>query len=208
MTSTYRKKPIPVRALQLTPDSYRQILDTLTSDQFTAGGENTDGTVFVEVRSLEGVMHAAEDDWIVWDTHGHVWVVRAGIFTETYEPVYAEEASAEERIARRLAAGDYCVPGDEPDDTWWNNRPPRFRLDYLAHARRVIALVRAEDQLAAAARADVLAEEAEHLRTVVYPAVYDDAGQKAADGVAHAAGELRRRARELRRTAADQGQPS
>ncbi|MDX3634298.1 hypothetical protein PV728_29355 [Streptomyces europaeiscabiei] len=154
MTSTYRKKPIPVRALQLTADSYRQILDTLTADQFTAGGENTDGTVFVEVRSLEGVMHASEDDWIVWDSHGHVWVVRAGIFAETYEPVYAEEASVEERIARRLAAGDYCVSGDEPDYAWWTNRPPRFRDDYLAHARQVIALVRAEDQLASDARAE------------------------------------------------------
>ncbi|MDX3507433.1 hypothetical protein PV755_00600 [Streptomyces caniscabiei] len=208
MTSTYRKKPIPVRALQLTTDSYREILDALTPEQFAAGGENTDGTVFLEVRSLEGVMHASENDWIVWGNHGDAWVVRGSIFAETYEPVYAEEASVEERIARRLAAGDYCLPGDEPDDAWWTNRPPKFRLDYLAHARHVIALVRAEGQLAAAARADVLTEEAEHLRTVVYPAVYDDAGQKAADGVAHAAGELRRRARELRRTAADQGQPS
>lgn len=206
--STYRKRPIPVQARQLTPETYRGLIDVLTVEQFAAGGEAPDGTVFLEIRTLEGVMRASQGDWIVWGNHGDVWPVRGSIFAETYEPVYAEEASVEERIARRLAADDYCVPGDEPDDAWWNNRPPKFRHDYLAHARHVIALVRAEDQLAAAARAAVLAEEAEHLRTVLYPSVYDDAGQKTADGVSLAAGELRRRARELRRSAAGQEQPS
>lgn len=52
-------------------------------------------------------------------------------------------------------------------------------------------------------RAVILSEEAEHLRTVLYRAVYDDAGQHAADGVARAAGELRRRARALRELAAE-----
>jgi hypothetical protein len=154
VTSTYRKKPIPVRALQLTADSYREIFDSLTPEEFAAGGENTNGTVFVEVRSLEGVMHASEGDWIVRDPHSHVWVVRGSIFAETYEPVYAEEASAEERIARRLAADDYLMPDEEPDDAWWNNRPAKFREDYLSHARHVIALVRAEDELAATPAAD------------------------------------------------------
>ena len=115
------------------------------------------------------------------------------------------EASAEERIARRLAAHDYLVPDEEADDDWWDSRRQDFREDYLANARRVIALVRAEDQPPAppADRSVVLAEEAEHLRTVLYPAVYEDAGQKAAEGVSRAAGELRRRAREARGTVGD-----
>ncbi|MDX3162402.1 hypothetical protein PV516_01125 [Streptomyces scabiei] len=147
-THRFRKRPIPVTARQLNADSYREILDALTPEQFAAGGENTNGTVFLEVRSLEGVMHASEGDWIVRDDHGHTWVVRGSVFAETYEPAPAEEASAEERIARHLAADDYLTPDEEPDDAWWNSRIANFREDYLARARRVIALVRAEDHRA------------------------------------------------------------
>ena len=86
-TRLFRKRPIPVTARQLTGDSFREIVDALTPDQFVAGGENTDGTVFLQVRTLEGVVHASENDWIIWGNHGDVWPVRGSIFAETYEPV-------------------------------------------------------------------------------------------------------------------------
>lgn len=43
-------------------------------------------------------------------------------------------------------------------------------------------------------RAAVLAEAAQHLYTALFPAVYDDMGQKAAEGVNRAVSELRRMA--------------
>ena len=114
MTITrYRKKPIPVEARQLTGESYRDLIRALTEEQFAGAGENTNGTVFLEIRTLEGVMHASEGDWIVWGNHGDVWPVRGVIFAETYEPADSpavpsradtlrEAADAGEDVANRI----------------------------------------------------------------------------------------------------------
>lgn len=144
--STYRKRPIPVQARQLTPETYRGLIDVLTAERFAGGGEAPDGTLFLEIRTLEGVMRASQGDWILWGIKDAVWPVRADIFAETYERVPDSEAGAEERIARRLAAHDYLVPDEDADDVWWDSRRQDFREDYLANARRVIALVQAETQ--------------------------------------------------------------
>lgn len=106
----FRKRPIPVTARQLNADSYREILDALTEEQFAAGGENTNGTVFLELRTLEGVMHASEGDWIVQDNHRHVWVVRGSIFAETYEPITAQSPAdrAAEDEGDELVCVDMC----------------------------------------------------------------------------------------------------
>ena len=50
--------------------------------------------------------------------------------------------AVEERLARHLAATDYLVDGEAADDAWWNSRLPKFRDDYLAYAREVIAIVK------------------------------------------------------------------
>jgi hypothetical protein len=92
-TLRYRKKPISVEARQLTPESFGEVVRALTEEQFASGGENTDGTLFVEVRTLEGVVHASEGDWIIWGNHGDVWPVRGDIFAETYEPAVAVPAT-------------------------------------------------------------------------------------------------------------------
>ena len=152
--STYRKRPIPVQARQLTPETYRGLIEVLTVEQFAAGGEAPDGTVFLEIRTLEGVMRARQGDWIIWGFKGEVWPVRADIFAETYEPVPNSATDMEERIARRLAAHDYLVPDEEPDDDWWNSQRPDFREDYLANARRVIEAVQAEQPPAGPAPAE------------------------------------------------------
>lgn len=49
-------------------------------------------------------------------------------------------------------------------------------------------------QLLADYRTAVLLESAQHLYTALFPAVYDDMGQKAAEGVNRAVSELRRMA--------------
>ncbi|GAQ64090.1 hypothetical protein [Streptomyces scabiei] len=150
----FRKRPIPVTARQLNADSYRQILDALTPEQFAAGGENTNGTVFLELRTLEGVMHASEGDWIVQDNHRHVWPVRGSIFAETYEPITAQpptdRAAVRDRIAEALYAHNH--PG-------WTTGYPDLDQDerdtYLARADAVLAVLPESTGRAA---------EVEHLR--------------------------------------------
>ncbi|MCL6733325.1 PGDYG domain-containing protein [Streptomyces neyagawaensis] len=123
MTSTYRKKPIPVQARELTSDSYRGLIDALTAEQFVAGGEAADGTVYLEIRTLEGQLRAREGDWIVWGTHGDVWPVRGDIFAETYEPAIPLPAGfrSEQLVAVRCAACEYEYDEDESYTCYFNS---------------------------------------------------------------------------------------
>lgn len=56
-----------------------------------------------------------------------------------------EQPTVEERVALYLAANDHLCNVDQADpeyrEQWWKSRDPKFRADYLAHARRVIAIV-------------------------------------------------------------------
>ncbi|MCU1612606.1 MAG: hypothetical protein JWO98_146 [Frankiales bacterium] len=54
-----------------------------------------------------------------------------------------DQPSTEERVARYMAATDYVE--DPADDAWWNSRIRKFKADYLAHARTVIAIVHGAD---------------------------------------------------------------
>jgi hypothetical protein len=54
-----------------------------------------------------------------------------------------QQPSTEERVARYMAAEDWLE--DPADDEWWNSRIPKFRADYLASARAVIAIVHGAD---------------------------------------------------------------
>lgn len=47
----------------------------------------------------------------------------------------------EERVARYLAAWDW-LGNATATDRWWSSRTAKFRGDYLAFARDVIAIVR------------------------------------------------------------------
>jgi len=79
-------------------------------------------------------------------------------FEEQHMPDTNPQA-AEVRVARHLAANDYLTPGDTADDAWWDSRIPKFRADYLAYAREVIAIVQ-PDAAAPSAPADQAASTA------------------------------------------------
>lgn len=151
--SSYRKRPIAVDARQFTTATMYDVVAWIRDQGGKAlEASAADGPALV-IQTLEGNMTARLDDWIVRGIKGEFHPVRADIFAETYEPVPDSEVGAEERVARGLAAHDYLMPDQEPDDGWWNGHRRDFREDYLAHARRVIALVRAAEQ-PAATRAD------------------------------------------------------
>lgn len=50
--------------------------------------------------------------------------------------------TTEERVARHLASVDWVI--DDMDDDDWQRRGAKFRADYMALAREVIAIVRAD----------------------------------------------------------------
>lgn len=52
------------------------------------------------------------------------------------------EYSTEERVARHLASRDWLIDDMADDD--WHRRGAKFRADYLALAREVIAIVHAK----------------------------------------------------------------
>lgn len=61
-----------------------------------------------------------------------------------------DQPTVEERVAFYLAANDHLCAVDQADPEyrahWWKTSDPKFRSDYLAHARRVIAIVQPDPQ--------------------------------------------------------------
>lgn len=87
----FRKKPVVIEAVQWknSDESRREIADfcgTHAEWRFNLGD--------VHVHTLEGVMTARPDDWIIRGVKGEFYPVKPDIFSATYEPV--EEASDEQ----------------------------------------------------------------------------------------------------------------
>jgi len=82
----YRKKPVEIEAIQLTRDSFRAAVRFVPIDQFSAASEDDEGHVYVDIRTLEGVMRANEGDWIIRGVKGEHYPCKPDIFAATYEP--------------------------------------------------------------------------------------------------------------------------
>lgn len=89
----FRKKPVVIEAVQ-----YGGALDGLPI--FTGDGEGpewlcamlgdgriTQGQICLDIHTLEGVMAAAPNDWIIRGVMGEVYPCKPEIFEATYEPV-------------------------------------------------------------------------------------------------------------------------
>ncbi len=108
--SKFRKRPVEIEAVQLTPETFREVIASVPLDQFGAGGQHDDGRVYVSIRTLEGTMRADEGDWIIRGVQGELYPCKPDIFAATYEPVTpcqagssAPNAVGDERCT--LAAG-------------------------------------------------------------------------------------------------------
>lgn len=84
------------------------------------------------------------------------------------------------------------VAANLPDETAQAAAEAKARAA-MAPLEKQIRAVQAEQR--AKEKANALEAAAQHLYTVLFPAVYDDLGQKAAEGVNRAVGELRALAR-------------
>ncbi|NCD23920.1 MAG: hypothetical protein EOL90_13435 [Spartobacteria bacterium] len=96
----YRKKPVVIEAMQLTGgtaqwhDVYQWIerntqgsFDPLAAEVPASGVSIDPATGFVLIATLEGVMQAKPEDWIIRGVQGEFYPCKPDIFAATYEAV-------------------------------------------------------------------------------------------------------------------------
>jgi hypothetical protein len=79
----YRKKPVVIDAVQWTGKNGPQVQKFLGGDQSPAGWVKGG---YVEIGTLEGLMVASLDDWIIKGVKGEFYPCKPDIFAMTYDP--------------------------------------------------------------------------------------------------------------------------
>jgi len=88
----YRKKPVVIEAVQLRWDTWDEMCE------FAGVGKLSDGKpeghmdrdkmrVDLDIPTLEGLIHASENDWIIRGVKGEIYPCKPDIFEMTYEEV-------------------------------------------------------------------------------------------------------------------------
>jgi hypothetical protein len=89
--SRWRKKPVVIDAVQLRWDSWSEMCEHLGPDFFRLGGSGgpLGDDIQLSIPTLEGVMLASENDWIIKGVKGEFYPCKPDIFALTYEEVSA-----------------------------------------------------------------------------------------------------------------------
>lgn len=94
--SKFRKKPVVIEAVQLRWDTWGEMCDFLGPAFFEAGGGGTwmpgearEERIALNIPTLEGVMRADQDDWIIRGVKDELYPCKPDIFAATYEAVEA-----------------------------------------------------------------------------------------------------------------------
>lgn len=94
----YRKKPVEVEAIQLTWSNWNEICDFVDKEYFGGGvyldllgnempeGQGSD-IIGLKINTLEGIMLAVQDDYIIKGIQGEFYSCKPDIFHATYEKV-------------------------------------------------------------------------------------------------------------------------
>lgn len=83
----FRKKPVVIEATQLINEEFRSLDSISIQDCKDWGvGRDKDG-FFVAIPTLEGVMKARNNDWIIKGVNGEYYPCKPDIFEKTYEKV-------------------------------------------------------------------------------------------------------------------------
>jgi hypothetical protein len=90
MTMKYRKKPVVIEAIQITEQSEQEI-KTWSGGKVYASpvlepSERNPKGVYWQIDTLEGVMTALPNDWIIKGVSGEFYPCKPDIFEKTYEP--------------------------------------------------------------------------------------------------------------------------
>lgn len=90
----YRKKPVVIEAYQLTEDAEWDTVADWCEGTLHNVNESPSGDPEIELRisTLEGVMTAGLNDWIIRGVQGEFYPCKPAIFEATYEPVAAKDS--------------------------------------------------------------------------------------------------------------------
>lgn len=87
----FRKKPVVIEAVQLRWDNWDEMCDHAgigkLRDGKPTGEHGPNGTISLLIPTLEGLMTANENDWIIRGVNGELYTRKPDIFEKTYEPV-------------------------------------------------------------------------------------------------------------------------
>lgn len=82
----YRKKPVVIEAQQVTFENVHEVAEWCGGTSLRDMGEG-EPWVGVSIHTLEGVMRADLDDWIIKGVQGEFYPCKPDIFQATYEAV-------------------------------------------------------------------------------------------------------------------------
>jgi len=89
----YRKKPVVIEAVQLRWDTWSEMCDFINVGKLTEGkaeGSQDGEKIGLNIPTLEGLMHADENDYIIKGIQGEFYPCKPDIFEQTYEKVEEE----------------------------------------------------------------------------------------------------------------------
>ena len=86
----YRKKPVVIEAVQLRWDTWSEMCDFIGVGKLKDGkpeGKQNGEAIGLLIPTLEGLMEAKENDWIIKGVKGEIYACKPDIFKQTYEAV-------------------------------------------------------------------------------------------------------------------------
>lgn len=87
----FRKKPIEITAVQLRWDTWSEMCEHagvgLLSEGKPEGIHRDDGKIEMGIPTLEGLMVASENDWVIRGIQGELYPCKPDIFAATYDMV-------------------------------------------------------------------------------------------------------------------------
>jgi hypothetical protein len=91
----FRKRPVVIEAVQLRWDNWSEMCEHagvgFAEDGKPHGVERADHKIEMAIPTLEGVMTASENDWVIRGVGGELYPCKPDIFAKTYEPVIEEK---------------------------------------------------------------------------------------------------------------------
>jgi len=83
----YRKKPVVIEAVQFTLGNEKEVSDFVKGISLSMGIGEDNIVCEINIPTLEGVMTAKPNDWIIKGVKGEFYPIKDEIFKETYERV-------------------------------------------------------------------------------------------------------------------------
>lgn len=87
----YRKKPVVIEAVQLRWDTWSEMCEHANVGKLVDGKPegipSPDGKIVMAIPTLEGVMTANENDYVIKGVKGEIYPCKPDIFEATYEKV-------------------------------------------------------------------------------------------------------------------------